>query len=149
MSKKGLTLVELLIVITIIGLLASVFAINVSKWRAKSRDSQRAADIRTIQHALAMYQEGSGGSYPICDCNIDGSSDCLSAALNSAGVTSVVPVDPLSGTNDYYFCSYELDANCTSSDGTDYPDGTSYILKFYLETSGVPGKVQGWNIVTP
>lgn len=151
LSKKGLTLVELLIVIVIIGLLATAFGVGVSKWRARTRDSQRTSDIRTIQQGLAFYFHRSeqSGFYPLCNTYINGSTDCLSDALKSAGVTSVIPSDPLSDTYDYYYCSYEFDGSCSFSSGTGETDGTSYILKFYLETSNVPGKAREWNIVTP
>lgn len=142
-KKTGLTLVELLIVITIIGLLASIFAINVSKYRSRTRDSQRVADIRIIQQALAMYQDDSGGSYPICDCDINGLTDCLSAALSNIGVAAVLPVDPLnSGNYVYHYCSL---ATCTGESS----DGDSYYIKYYLETNSIQGKSQGQNFAIP
>lgn len=143
MKKNGLTLVELLIVITIIGLLASIFAINVGRYRARTRDSQRVADIRTIQQALAMYQDDSGGSYPDCDCDINGSTDCLSAALSGTGAVSVLPVDPLnSGTSVYHYCSF---ATCTGASS----DGESYYIEYWLETNSIPDRSQGQNFATP
>lgn len=151
-SKTGLTLIELLIVITIIGLLAAAFGINVSKWRARARDSQRVSDIRTIQQGLAFYYLRSdySGAYPAYAGYITGS-DSLSQELINANAMSAVPSDPLSAYG-YYYCSYELDGNCPGSPipaGTNQPDGTTYTLIFYLETGNVPDRVQGWNTATP
>jgi len=151
-KSKGLTLIELLVVITIIGLLAGVFAINVSKWRVRTRDSQRVSDIRTWQQGLALYfYRGEYiGSYPDYDIFITGS-DSLSSELKTIGAMSTAPADPInSGNYRYYYCTKQ--ANCSGLSGgagTGFPDGTSYILMYYLETNSIQGKSQGQNYATP
>lgn len=55
--KKGFTLIELLIVISIIGFLASTAMYAINSARAKSRDTQRIADIKQIQKALELYYD--------------------------------------------------------------------------------------------
>ncbi len=142
-SKIGLTLVELLIVITIIGLLASVFGINVNKWRARARDSQRVADIRTIQQGLAFYffRSDYSGSYPAYDIYITGLDD-LSQDLKANGAMSTIPVDPVNeGNFRYHYCSLQT---CTTQ-----PDGVTYYLEYWLETNAVSGKNQGQNSAEP
>jgi prepilin-type N-terminal cleavage/methylation domain-containing protein len=142
-SKVGLTLVELLIVITIIGLLATIFGINVGKWRARARDSQRVADIRTLQQGLAFYffRSDYSGSYPVYDIYITGS-DVLSQDLQANGSMSTVPADPLNeGNYRYHYCSLQ---SCTSQ-----TDGVTYYLEYWLETSAIPGKSQGQNFAGP
>lgn len=150
-SKKGFTLIELLIVIFIIGILAGTVAINVSKWRARTRDSQRVADIRTLQNALALYQTISGGNYPECDGEIaiTGSDACFSSVLKGAGVITTVPVDPINGTSD---CSEDyIYTYCSESSCTLLPDETSYWIRYYLETGAISGQQQcpTANYVTP
>jgi general secretion pathway protein G len=54
--KKGFTLIELLVVIAIIGGLAALFLPNFMAARERARDSQRKADIKSIQKALEMYK---------------------------------------------------------------------------------------------
>ena len=142
-SKAGLTLVELLIVITIIGLLATVFGINVGKWRARARDSQRAADIRTLQQGLAFYffRSDYSGNYPVYDIYITGS-DALSLDLQANGSMSTVPADPINeGNYRYHYCSLEA---CTNQ-----ADGVTYYLEYWLETNAIPGKSQGQNFAGP
>ena len=56
-NKKGFTLIELLLVIVIIGILSAVTlsVINIPGIRAKTRDSQRIADLKKIQTGLELY----------------------------------------------------------------------------------------------
>ena len=94
--KKGFTLIEVLIVIFIIGLLASVVLIGLGSFRARGRDARRAADLRSIQHALELYY-GKSGSYPVL--NWAG----LKTELVSADIgVTVVPDDPASGQSYQY-----------------------------------------------
>ena len=54
-SVRGFTLVEILIVVGIIGLLASVVLSGLGSTRARGRDARRIADIRQAQQALELY----------------------------------------------------------------------------------------------
>ena len=52
---KGFTLVELLVVVAIIGILASIITVSVVGSKAKSRDAKRVADVKNLQLALSLY----------------------------------------------------------------------------------------------
>ena len=56
-QKKGLgfTLIELMVVIAIIGILASFILISLSSTKVKARDARRKIDLHQIQAALEMY----------------------------------------------------------------------------------------------
>lgn len=150
-SKSGLTLIELLIVITIIGLFSAVFGIGVNRWRARTRDSQRVADMRTIQQGLTFYFYRSeySGVYPVEDTYITGT-DPFSVELINSGAMSTIPKDPLNtGDYRYYYCSLEANCSALGGSGTGEPDGDSYILMYYLETAAISGKSQGQNFTIP
>ncbi len=62
-KQKGFTLLELLVVIGIIGLLASILVINLTSARRRARDTKRVADLRNLQTAAEDYY-GRSGKYP-------------------------------------------------------------------------------------
>lgn len=62
-KSKGFTIVELLIVIVVIGILATLVIVTFSGIQQKGRDSQRKTDINALQsHVEAYYAQN--GSYP-------------------------------------------------------------------------------------
>jgi prepilin-type N-terminal cleavage/methylation domain-containing protein len=62
-SQKGFTIIELIVVIAIISLLASIVLVNVNGFMAKARDARRKSELVQMQKALIMYY-ADNGSYP-------------------------------------------------------------------------------------
>lgn len=62
-NKRGFTIIELIVVIAIIAVLATVVITSVNKYMAKARDSRRIADANSIVKALQIYYADTG-SYP-------------------------------------------------------------------------------------
>ena len=54
-KKRAFTLIELMIVIAIIGILAAIAVPNFTKARKKARAKSCAANIKTLENALEMY----------------------------------------------------------------------------------------------
>lgn len=61
--KNGFTLVEVMVVVTIIGILLALSAAGLQGARASSRDAQRKSDIEDLRSALEIYRADCG-SYP-------------------------------------------------------------------------------------
>jgi prepilin-type N-terminal cleavage/methylation domain-containing protein len=61
--KKAYTLIEMLMVVAIIGVLASSILIGLGSTRAKARDSRRITDLKSTQTALELYYS-KYNSYP-------------------------------------------------------------------------------------
>ncbi|UVO53918.1 type II secretion system major pseudopilin GspG [Sphingomonas sp. SUN039] len=55
-SEEGFTLVELMVVIVIIGLLATLVALTVLPQLGKANDQKAKADIATLDQALELYR---------------------------------------------------------------------------------------------
>jgi len=102
-KKKGFTLIEMLIVITIIALLASMILVGMGGARAKARDSRRIADLHNVQNALELYY-AKNGNYPVGTYNDSTSWDAFRTTLTGAGIgVNQVPKDPLINNTTYYY----------------------------------------------
>ena len=54
-SSTGFTLIEIMVVIAIIALLASVVLVTLAAAKQKSRDAKRLADVRQLASAMELY----------------------------------------------------------------------------------------------
>ena len=108
MNQKGFSLIEILIVIAIIGILASILLANARLVRQRSRDARRIVDIGEIQKALAVYFDANG-SFPVGD-------DAVGLdQLQVGGFMPVVPIDPTT-RNSYRYTEVPTDCltGCTN-----------------------------------
>ena len=60
LNQKGFTLVELMVVIAILGILAAIAIPKFSDSTSAANTAKIAADLRTIDSALVMYQANGG-----------------------------------------------------------------------------------------
>lgn len=97
-GERGFTLVELMVVIVIIGLLATIVALNVLPSGDQARVTRAKADIDTIGAGLDLYKL-QNGRYP-------STSEGLAALVQSGGAFlkgKAVPKDPWG--RDYLYAS--------------------------------------------
>lgn len=62
-NLSGFSLLELLVVVSIIAILMTVTVFGIAESRAQSRDAERKTNIRLVQNALELYK-GKYGRYP-------------------------------------------------------------------------------------
>jgi prepilin-type N-terminal cleavage/methylation domain-containing protein len=133
-NQKGFTLLELLVVISIIGILIAIGSAAFSTAQKKGRDARRRADIKALQDGFEQYYAQSGGSY---------GSSC--AAMNTVEYFPAgFPVDPKnpadlyntgSGCDEdgYTVCALMETGGGNSSNGTTI--NTSGTLSYYCLTN--------------
>lgn len=63
-KNKGFSLIELLVVISIIGVLTTVLVMNFVGARERSRDAQKIQNLNSLKSALRMYYNDNQ-SYPV------------------------------------------------------------------------------------
>ncbi len=90
-KEKGFTLIEILIVVAIIGLLASVVLVGLGSFRSRGRDARRVADLREVQNSLELYYLKNGNYL-----TVNNWSDLRSTLINDAIGITIIPNDPLS-----------------------------------------------------
>lgn len=66
-NKNAFTLIEVLVVITIIGILMSILVLNFEESRKRARDNVRKSDLKSLQLALEVYK-AQNGRYPAAGC---------------------------------------------------------------------------------
>ncbi len=142
-TSRGFTLVELLIVITIISVLAAMGFAAYGATSKTGRDGKRKEDLDAFKKALYLYKTGTG---KLCYAACPVGADANNAPLNSALVPTYLPTMPhdpkFSATNDYFVRIVDDDrfiisakmentpANtCTSGTGTGpEPGGWTYCI---------------------
>jgi len=106
-SKRGFTLMEILVVIAIIGLIASFSMIALSSAMKKGRDSKRKSDINQIGKFLSLscyLPDAGAGQYDLASLfgEIKIKNPQISNFIKS------VPKDPLIGTDAQSYYMYEV-----------------------------------------
>jgi len=95
---KGFTLVELLVVISILAALIGLVFPNFMAARERARDSQRKSDLFQIQKALELYQQDNNSSFP-ADNNEVPWGDTWKNASGLITYMNKVPQDPMNSSD--------------------------------------------------
>jgi prepilin-type N-terminal cleavage/methylation domain-containing protein len=132
-ERKGFTLIEILIVVAIIAILASVVLVGLGPTQQAGRDARRISDLHEVQNGLELfynkcgYYPGTGTGGACGSAQVAGGTDVaaytsMSTALTALGVgVSSVPNDPSNAAPHQY------------SFATDGASATVYVLGAVLE----------------
>ena len=133
-TRRGFTLVELLIVIAIIAVLSTLAVAGLTVARSKARDTKRTADIAQLQKAFSLYAT-SASAYPVAasELCIDGT-DAVATTLKTSGVMTIVPGDPIAKST--LPAAAAGGAHCYAYQSA---TGTTYALKYYQERASDRG----------
>lgn len=115
MREKAFTLIEILVVITVIGVLFGTVVISYSSLTRSSRDAKRKSDLEQIRSALELYRSNDAlAEYPV-------SSNCTNLASLITTYLPNFPSDPKASVYSY---------GCLSS-------SSDYTIGSHLETTTV------------
>lgn len=97
-KSAGFTLIEILVVVTIIGLLTLTAVVTYSAFLKQSRDAKRKADLGQVAAALEMYRSNND-TYPV------GSvwATTLNVLTTPVVYIQSLPTDPKSSSYSYYY----------------------------------------------
>lgn len=123
---RAFTLIEILVVATIIGVLVTVTAVSFANAQKNSRDARRQADLETVRQALVLYRQDNG-SYGNVGTTLSAANFTTILNFLSANyLTSTNIADPKTGHSAYQ-------ARCIS--GTS-PNCNKVSLQALLEKTG-------------
>ena len=63
-TRRGFSLIELVIVVVIIGIIAAIAVPRMSRGAAGAGDSALVGDLATLRNAMDLFQTEHGGTYP-------------------------------------------------------------------------------------
>lgn len=118
---QGFTLVELLVSLTIIGILSSIVFATFSSSQAQARDQQRQVAVKEMQLAMERYYN-QNGFYPELgtdsDCNFEDDAQQADSTACENYIEGLVPdyIDELPGANSDYQYKYQIDASAEPSE---------------------------------
>lgn len=164
-AQSGFTLIEILVVISIIGMISTVAVTAVATARTKARDAKRRADLAQLQKGLELYFNtngvypctGTGGS---CTAGVEwiaATGNCGGAVYGYSGASgyipnlaptfvSLLPADPRPSTgtcSGYNYRSdgsnYKVISNSVSGIGgpESFPDSTQGFYDPARPTTGI------------
>lgn len=115
-SRKGFTLIELMIVIAIIAILAAILVPNFIRARAQGQLTACKSNLKNIGTALEMYSTDNGGRFPT-------TANFSAAGGLTPNYLKVIPTCPSVGSNTYtagYSAASNPDAYTVVCSGTNH-----------------------------
>lgn len=132
LRKKGFTIIELLIVITVIAILVGIALPRFRGMQDEGNINKAKAELRTLQTAIESYYIHNANTYPTA------LSSLTSATPNIIGAS--LPTDPFNGTSNY---GYATDGASPVKYYVIYSVGTGGNGSASVSTAGVVTETNG------
>jgi len=126
-TECGLTLIEILVVVFIIGLLATIVSVNVIGQTDTARVTKAKADLKEIEQGLHLYKLDNG-NYPTTEQGIRAlvqkpTSGPQPRKYNAEGYIGKVPEDPWGNPYVYLSDGQAFVLKCLGADGEQGGEG--------------------------
>lgn len=127
MKKQGFTLIEILVVTTLIGLLTVIGVTSYTNLNRQARDVKRKGNLDQIRSAIELFRSNHpNNSYP--DDSVVNLSSCtpgnITDPVDGSVYLSKIPQDPFCQSRNYKYYYHAVDSAggaCNSSPGTASP----------------------------
>jgi len=154
-NKSAFTLLELLVVISIIGLLSTLAVVALSSSRTKARDAKRVTEVNQMVKAIELYYDKKG-YYPEYTTSLRCNSSTSLTGLVAENIMAFIPVDPKNTSTAPRYCYeylgmgtsdtiFESAWYCSGRRRTDYQwslqfstESVSFNFPRLTNSSGVP-----------
>ena len=145
-SKKGFTLVEILIVVIILGILAAIVIPQFTQASTEARISNLRTNLQTIRSQLLLYKTQHTENYPDDDfvnqmtkySDITGGTSATPSSSYPFGpYLQTIPVNPISGQSTVRIVTGASTTFSCSADGGWWFNGTTGEFRADLTTSDV------------
>jgi prepilin-type N-terminal cleavage/methylation domain-containing protein len=131
-SNRGFSFVEVMIVITIIGVLSVVALTGVNGYKQKARNNMRIRNLDQLKSALALYYDLNNKSYPKTCNNVASNGTCGEILKGNGGWIGICPTFNYIGVGNMVGSGQVTD---TGVNGWIHDLAPDYILKLPRETS--------------
>lgn len=135
-GASGFTVVELMIVIVVIAILASISIVAYSGMQERARDTARLSDAKTIVDAIKLYATYNNGEFPQQQSSSWETSAAYPTTFLNQLVTSKtlpsVPVDPVN-SGDFFYRYYRYKAGWN---GCDLARGPYFVFQIFRSEVG-------------
>lgn len=148
-TTSAFTIVELVVVITVIAILTAIITLGFLQQQAKSRDSERLAAAKVITEDLEKYYD-KNGEYPPCTAMTDTATNVsnntlwgidktiLVAPQDTTGTTNSIQCNDMTSASQPDFYAYVGDGSTNCQTGNSC---LSFSLKYKIESTGQIGVI--------